>query len=441
MNKLLFVAIFSLSLSLLSCGENKDPDSKYKINKNQFNTQCNRDYVLVKSNYTIKEFYPYSEPLTVYFDYGKIKVESSLYSTFYKVVLNDDSFTLTRYPSYGGSYDETISKQEMYNFFFGQYDFLFDVTYESLTFNKEQKCYDVDVSIFDSSYQIEGLSFFTLNGVLQKAVASINKQSFIMDFYDIGSTKVDIQLVPSEIKTLKYDYNLPQGANDKMIIDYVSYCLSELGIKTRSVSAGSGKLAIEYTTSFGSIAERNIDVLLHKKIGEKVALTNAHDEEVFDLDFQVNPRSDAIELSMLCSTNDVARLINTTVKDMNNGDTNYAIMSPLSEDEEENKYGYPIFIWADYDREICNFNNYKNNEVETLLRVFGQYFFYPDTFKISDYIVDVSDYSYRFTLLMGYMDSNGDGYISEQERNQSIFQASFIASYINIENYCLQIVD
>ena len=432
--KRLFITILSLTLSLVSCGESKDEYARYKITESQFNTQCNRDYVLVGSNYTIEEIHPQYGTQIVYFDYGKIKIGSG---TCYKLVLENNIYKVTTYPSSGSSYDREMNKQEMYNFFFIGFDFLFDTTYKSLTFNKEQKCYDTDVSIFDAKYNIESLSFHTLDGVLQKAVATINRQNFIMNFYDIGTTKVDINEVTLEEYTLTYNYSTSNNESDKQVIDYVSYILEEIGISNHEISAGSGVLTIKYKTNLRSDTMFFIDNLLHKRVNQRAAITNAHDEVASNLKFQVSPGPKAIDLYMECFTDDIWYLMNTIVIDMENSNTEYAVFNHYyEEDSGEAVYLYPLFVWGDYDEDICTFDNYVNAESRLLMR----YFFSPSTFKLSDYIEENVGGSYTFYLSTGYMDSNGDGIISNEERDYSIFAAKAVAAYINIQNTFLQIL-
>ena len=96
--KLLVLTLSSLLvLPTISCSGHGDPDSKYKITEKEYNEQFDRDYVLLKSNYTIKERYN-SYSYTILFDNGKIKLDYSDSDGFYyELTLENDTYVINAY--------------------------------------------------------------------------------------------------------------------------------------------------------------------------------------------------------------------------------------------------------------------------------------------------------------------------------------------------------
>ena len=434
--RLLSLLIPFLAFSMFSCAK-EDNSKKYQITKEQYETQCNRDYVLTEANYTIRETYGYRLRY-IYMDHGDVKIESGTNETFYKIEFRDASYSLTSY-RYGETYTENLSKQEMYNFFFMGFDFFFDMAYEALQYSTSTKSYVVDANIFDPSYDISNLVIKAYEGYIKNVDVTIANQRIQMEFYDINTTTVTLPEDHTHDRTLTYKYTIENGKDDNYVIEYVKECLRHLYISRYEIDVNDGYLTIKLHGIINDEIDNYIYALLTKPVLAKSAITNAHDEAVVGLDFESYPGPDAIYLGMETDEPYLLDLVNTMIDDMDNDDIDYAIESNSFEDEET-IYLYPLFIWANYDEEICTFDNYVLNETDTLSNLYTLFTFDPNNFSIDDIIENHGGGYYYFYFKYGYIDLNGDGLISNEERDYSVNMCQYVAAYLSITNEGLVLI-
>lgn len=126
-----------------------DPDAMYKFTEAQFNYEISRDTVLFKSNYTITAYRSSVEYMVSEFDYGKCKSTIQGNTSYYKLVDKGSNVELTSYYN-SQPYTQTITKEQLYSYFFTSLNFLFDIKYSDLTFSSTYKRYELsDVDLGD----------------------------------------------------------------------------------------------------------------------------------------------------------------------------------------------------------------------------------------------------------------------------------------------------
>ncbi len=138
----------SLLLLLLplisSCGISPKEDmSAYQMSKEEYNAQVNRDYILTRANYSIVLFKNDSKFQDCFIDYGKMHshFESSGNDFYGKFELIDDNHYRYTYYYQGTPYTETNTKEQLYQTIFIYFTVLFDIPFESFTFDSVNKKY------------------------------------------------------------------------------------------------------------------------------------------------------------------------------------------------------------------------------------------------------------------------------------------------------------
>ena len=403
-----------LVLPTISCSRHDDPDSKYKITEKEYNEQFDRDYVLLKSNYAIKEKYN-SFSYTILFDNGNIKLDYSDSDDFYyELTLENDTYIINAYrEGEGFLYTTTKSKEEMYQYFFNYGDALFDITYDQLTFNKELKCYEYD-----------HLQFYCLNHKPMNVSYISRDMSLILEFSNHGKTEVTM---PGSTK-VEYEFNAKytviEGLTIQNVYSYVYSIINDLGLpSTTQVTIDESNIKIVYSDYPNSSVNAYLSSLLSKPIKQNMYITNAHDEayKLTEVNYSMGYSEFYVYTKLDEDLND---LFMTLVNDVQNKNHEYAIEMNIGEGEEPN-YSYPLLFWHTYDEELCTFEKYELGEAGEYL--FSLFYFFEDNFRIDDYIENNTFYFPEF----GVVDLNGNGVIDNFERKNTEKLICFFCSYIN----------
>ena len=425
LKKLLFlVPLFTL----FSCGDSSD--EAYQINEEQFNVQKDKDYILTQANYTIKATLEGEYEDIRYYDCGK----NSHGRTKYKLDLIDNIYRFSYYSDDGEVFEQYKSKEDTYRYFFDEFFVLFDIDYRDISFNSTTKRYDVDTSIFDVKYNLSKFSFSVLDGYIRDVECFANSKRFTVEFLNIGTTNVKLIDVETRDYNLIYQCEPVNGKDDSYIVEYATECLRLMDTNIKSVNYSEGTLEIIIHEATTTKKLPYIEFFLKKKVNEEIVLTNAHDTEVHNIksDYYMDPNF--MTLAITARTEDVAPLLTELISDIQNNNTEYALKDEFEEEESSN-YSYPLFIWKDFDEDLCTFEGFKDYEEETLKLLLSYVTYNLDNLQDEDYpIYEEIGEETTVYLDFGYPDYNGDGLLNEDEILTAQRIVGYLSNYINLVN-------
>lgn len=182
------------SLSSPSSSEYVDP---YKMSKEQFEEQMNRDYVLTEANYYIEM--KVNDTLYQYSEIGTGRMHSYFYQnqTHYYggfEIISEDLYKYTMFSPTGERTYDYYPKETVYSYVFGDNGFYFDIPYEAYTYDESKHIYTARYQEYAWSEVVE-MELHAINHLPKKLVAIKNNMKYEMEFSRYGEIKV---LFPDE---------------------------------------------------------------------------------------------------------------------------------------------------------------------------------------------------------------------------------------------------
>lgn len=407
--------ILGLSFSLCSCdassksGGDVDP---YKIDKASFLYECNRDTVVFKSNYHVDLIMNDNPYRAVDFDYGKVISNGD----YYHLVDKGEYVEYTYYRNDGDPNSNVVSKEHLYDFWFGMGDYFFDMKYEDYTYNKTKKQYECN-NVQLGDLVIETGVFVSYKKKPIHIEFIIKDQGvFKAEFSKHGEVKVTLPTAPTYYSSVTLDYELETGTSLEAAL---ASRLGGLDIDYTLDDIGNNKCRIVF--SYQNYREVSLIESILTSRGD-ARISNAHDR-FSKLDKNVSiTDDDTLLIPFDLTKSENYTLLQETFDDVENGRTEYAERVTIEGENEEEiltYYYYYLYIWYDYDESNC-FSEVSNGVYTNLFT------------KIP--ITSTSMNNYSNGIKVGFiMDLNHDGEISTYEEEYASRYTLFVQKLLNME--------
>ena len=400
--------LFALPLLLSGCTTSSSGGDPYQIDKNTFLYECNPDTVIFKSNYRVRMSMDDVSFMTTDFDYGK----ACSNGYYYHLVDKGESVELTSYRSDGTPQTSNVSKEYLYNYWFGMGQYLFEMKYEDYTYNKEKKQYECQ-NVQLSDFTIESGVFIAYKKKPLFIEFNIkDRGKFTVEFSDHGKVTVTFPERPTYTYSVTFDYQLAIGMSLETAINNR---LGGLDATYKVEDMGNNQCRVIFT--YYNYREVDIMEALLTSKGD-ARISNAHDTFV-KLNKNVTVDGYSLLIPFDTTDNDNLTMLLETFDDIRNERTEYGEAYYYEGDESDTSYNYCLYIWYDHDPSD-SFAGLSTGGYYNLLA------------KYHVYSTIIGDYADGFRLNFA-TDFNHDGMFTSDEEELSTHCVKMLQRLLNFE--------
>ena len=401
--------LFALPLLLSGCSpyQNNDP---YQIDRQHFYYECNPDTVMFKSNYRVEMYDNDRLFLESDFDYGKVLSNKDYY---YHLVDKGDSVEFTSYLSDGTPNTSIVSKEYMYNYWFGFGQYLFQMKYEDYRYVKESNFYEC------TNVELSGLTitrgiFIVYKNKPQYAEFNFaGRGKYVVEFSKHGEISITLPTRPTYTHTVTIDYQL---SDELTLQEAVANRIGGLDIEYVVEDLGNHQCKISFTYyDYHTVAL--VEALLTTKGDPRIS--NAHDTFI-KLDKSVYIDGDSLVIPFDLTNTENRYLLEETIDDLKNNRTEYGEAYYDDEgDESSTSYNYCVYLWYDYD---------PNNSFSEL--TYGAYNYLLAKIHITSTSIEYYEKGFSVSF---YIDYNHDGVLTSNEIELLHHHLKIVKHLLNFE--------